>query len=160
MRALLLAAAALALLAGCGDAPVRQVRATFAPPTDDARAPTATVTVGRATSTGVEAGGGPRVQCDVQNSVLQDSGSPLLLMDPLSPRRGETVTVTSQRLPPGPRRLILMTPLQRDVEFDVTVGLDGRLRATFVMPAVVAGTCAMLLLDGAGVQSLGFPVRD
>ena len=156
MRALLPAVVALVLLAGCGDPPVRQVRATFAP---QPPAPTSTAAV-RGTSTVVGDRSASRAECDVQNSVLQDSGSPLLLMDPVSPRRGETVTVTSQRLPPGPRRLILMTPLQRDVEFDVTVGLDGRLRTTFVMPPVVAGTCAMLLLDGAGVQSLGFPVRD
>ncbi len=157
MRALLLAAAALVLLAGCGDPPVRQVRATFAPPPEDARV--ATPPASRATSTPVE-GGGPRVQCDQQNSVLQDSGSPLLQMDPISPRRGEIVTVTSDRLPPGPRTLTLMTPLQGDIQFRVTVGLDGRLRATFAMPPVVAGTCALLLLDGSGVQSLGFPVRD
>lgn len=158
MRVLLLAVVALALLAGCGDAPARQVRATFAPQPEDARTPTATA--GRATSTSVADRVASRVECDLQNSALQDSGSLLLLMDPISPRRGETVTVMSAGLPPGPRTLTLMTPLQGDTQFNVTVGLDGRLRATFAMPPVVAGTCAMLLLDGAGVQLLGFPVRD
>lgn len=159
MRALAIAALVGALLAGCGDRPLQQVRATFVPGSASTAA-TSSPAAGGVPSTPIEVGGGPRVQCDQQNSVLQDSGSPLLLMDPISPRRGEVVTVTSQGLPPGPRTLTLMTPTVRDFEFPVSVGLDGRLRATFTMPAVVAGQCAMLLLDGSGIQSLGFPVRE
>ncbi|MGE3856563.1 MAG: hypothetical protein AB7G21_06375 [Dehalococcoidia bacterium] len=151
--ALLLALAAAVLLAGCGEAPVpvAQVTRTFAPGAGYAtpRAEAGTVAPSL-----------PRAECDIQNSTLQDSGLPLLEMSPVSPRRGEVVTVTAERLPPGPRTITLMTPHQRDVSIDVTVASDGRLRATFPMPPVVAGQCAMLVLDGVGVQSLGFPVRE
>jgi hypothetical protein len=141
-----------ALLVACAEPPAQQVRATFVPGSGAAQPPTASVP-GRLQAT-------PGAACDLQNSTLQDSGLPVLLVEPLSPRPGETVTVTGERLPPGPRRLTLMTPLQRDEEFDVTVGLDGRLRATFAMPPVVAGQCAMLVLDGLGVQSLGFALGE
>ena len=159
---LLVVLAVAVLLAACGEAPAPrvpgapQVTRTFVAGEGYARpgaSTTSTAAFGREPSP-------PRAECDLQNSTLQDSGLPVLLMEPLSPRPGETVTVTGERLPPGPRRLTLMTPLQRDHQVDVTVGLDGRLRATFAMPPVVAGRCAMLLLDGSGVQSLGFAVRE
>ena len=160
MRAPLLAIAvvvALGILVACGDAPrTAQVRATFVSGVGDRATSTPTVRG----AIGTPAVAPPRVQCDLQNSTLQDSGLPLLQMDPIAPRRGEVVTVTASSLPPGSRTMTLMTPLQADVRIDVTVASDGRLRATFRMPPVVAGKCAMLVLDGVGVQSLGFVVAE
>jgi len=162
MRVLLRAivVAACVVLAGCGEPPpVAPITRTFVPGSGapiDGGGGAASATRSAEDSASV----GDAGRCDLQNSTLQDSQLPLLVIEPASPRRGEVVTVTGERLPPGPRRLTLLTPMQRDHTFDVTVGLDGRLRATFAMPAVEAGRCAMLLLDGSGVQSLGFAVRE
>lgn len=157
----LLAVLGCAMLLACAEPPRHFVPSPFAPPAG--QVPTSTPALrGASASSGTFAATAPppRAQCDLQNSTMQDSGLPLLQMDPIAPRRGEVVTVTGVRLPPGPRTITLMTPLQADVRFDVLVAPDGRLRATFTMPPVVAGQCAMLVLDGVGVQSLGFPVRE
>ncbi|MEI7925913.1 MAG: hypothetical protein WCI61_07000 [Chloroflexota bacterium] len=163
MRAPLLAIALLALgiLVACGESPrAPQVRATFVPGTGEPRASAVASTGNSGAPDAARRTGEARAQCDVQNSTLQDSGAPLLLIDPVSPRPGETVTVTSLDLAPGPHRLVILMPGRPDYPLNVTVAADGRLRATFDMPPAVPGQCAMLLLEGLGIQSLGFPVRE
>jgi hypothetical protein len=151
--AALLAIFALVLLAGCSEPPVRRVTATFVPGTGDARATSAAVPAGRAPAV-------REAQCDVQNSVLQDSGLPLLQVSPVAPRSGEPLRVTAGGLVPGARTLTLVAPFEPERRVNVTVTPDGRLDATFAMPPVTPGLCAMLWLDGTGVQSLGFLVME
>ena len=156
MRAVRIALPALAmfvLLVACTPPPARRPAATFVPGPGDPLTATATVGAGVATA--------PReASCDVQNSLLQDSGLPLLQVSPVAPRPGDRVTARAGGLVPGARTLTLVAPFQPDRHFEVSVGPDGRLDATFTMPPVPPGRCAMLLLDGTGAQSLGFVVGE
>ena len=149
----MLVLAAAVCLAGCGEPPVPQVRATFVPGTGDTRTPTAGAGASREPVARTPS-------CDVQNSTLQDSGLPLLQVSPAAPRPGERVIVRADRLAPGARTLTLLAPFQLDQRVTVTVTLDGRLDATFTMPPLPPGLCAMLVLDGTGAQSLGFLVGE
>ncbi len=162
MRAPLIAIAmvALGILVACGE-PSRapQVRATFVPGAGEPRA-TATSASSASSTTAPTQASARAPECDYQNSVLQDSGSPLLQIEPASPRVGERVTVTGDRLAPGARTLLVVATLQPMREVPVTVALDGRLRATFPMPPMIPGRCTVLWLDNPGVQSLGFVVAE